>query len=252
MTGIRIAPSGAPLYVGAIPPGIQVSQSGAAASSLLDGLVAYWKLDEASGIRFDSVGTNHLSDNNTVGSAIGKIGNAASFVAANSEYLSSASAALDLTGSYSISLWVRFTSTATSVVIGKFNDAANRGYALRVSSGSIQLRHTVQGVNEGGLIFNQVNTPLTYNDGNWHHVVMQFEVGVGSSLYVDNTLIGTDNTTTAAISSYTQDFRIGAQDFSPQRYYSGDVDEVGIWSRALTVSGISDLYNLGSGITYPF
>jgi hypothetical protein len=109
-----------------------------------------------------------------------------------------------------------------------------------------------QGTTEGGIIFNQVNTPSTYNDGNWYHVVLQFEIGVGSSLYVDNTLVGTDNTTTAAISSYTQAFRIGTQASGAPRYYSGDIDEVGIWSQVLTVSEISDLYNLGSGITYPF
>jgi hypothetical protein len=225
---------------------------GGGASSLLTDIDAYWKMDETSGPRIDSAGSNNLTDNNTVGSAIGKIGNAASFVAANSEYLSSGGAALALTGSYSISVWVRFTSTATSIILGKYNDGANKGYALRISSGILQLRHVSQGSTEGGFIANTIDSPSTYNDGNWHHVVMQFEVGVGSSLYVNNTLIGTDNTTTAAIASYTQGFRIGAQFAGPPRYYSGDIDEVGIWSQVLTVSEISDLYNLGSGITYPF
>ncbi len=36
-------------------------------SSLLNGLVHYFKLDETSGTRYDSVGTAHLTDNNTVG-----------------------------------------------------------------------------------------------------------------------------------------------------------------------------------------
>ena len=37
-----------------------------AGSKLLDGLVSYWSLDEQSGARADSVGGNHLTDNNTV------------------------------------------------------------------------------------------------------------------------------------------------------------------------------------------
>jgi hypothetical protein len=81
---------------------------------------------------------------------------------------------------------------------------------------------------------------------------LQFEVGVGSSLYVDNTLIGTDNTTTAAIASYTQDFRIGAQDFSTPRYYSGDIDQPVIAKRAWNASDRSGLWNSGSGLVYPF
>jgi hypothetical protein len=225
---------------------------GGGASSLLTGLVSYWNLNEPSGPRIDSAGSNNLTDNNTVGSTTGKLGNAASFVAANSEYLSSTSAALDLTGSYSISVWLRFTSTATQMILGRYNDGNNRGFVLRSASGNLTYFHVPQGTTEGGIIFNQVNTPSTYNDGNWYHVVLQFEIGVGSSLYVDNTLVGTDNTTTAAISSYTQAFRIGTQASGAPRYYSGDIDEVGIWSQVLTVSEISDLYNLGSGITYPF
>lgn len=40
-----------------------------APSSLLDGLVSYWPLDETSGVRYDAVGGNHLADVNTVGCA---------------------------------------------------------------------------------------------------------------------------------------------------------------------------------------
>jgi hypothetical protein len=56
--------------------------------NLRDGLVSWWTLDEASGTRADSHGSNDLTDNNTVGSAAGKQGNAADFESTNSEYLS--------------------------------------------------------------------------------------------------------------------------------------------------------------------
>ena len=51
-------------------------------------IIAWWTLDETSGSRSDSHGTATLSDNNTVGYATGKQSNAASFVEANTEYLS--------------------------------------------------------------------------------------------------------------------------------------------------------------------
>lgn len=54
-----------------------------AVSPLLTSLIAHWKLDEASGTRNDSHGTNHLTDNNTVTTATAKLGtNAAQFTAA--------------------------------------------------------------------------------------------------------------------------------------------------------------------------
>lgn len=57
-------------------------------SSLANSLVAFWKCDESSGDRADSVGANTLTDNNTVTSNNGIVySNAAEFASASSESL---------------------------------------------------------------------------------------------------------------------------------------------------------------------
>jgi len=58
----------------------------AATNPGLTGMVAYWDLDEASGNRADSFGSNTLVDNNTVGSAAFVINNGSDHEASNSEY----------------------------------------------------------------------------------------------------------------------------------------------------------------------
>ena len=85
------------------------SAAAAPASTLLTGLVSWWKLDEESGTRADAVGTNHHTDNNTVGYASGKIGNAANFVAANSESLTLGIAGVIPFGTedFSVSFWLK-------------------------------------------------------------------------------------------------------------------------------------------------
>src|SRR5690606_5066683 len=79
------------------------------------GLVSWWTLGETSGTRYDSHGTNHLTDNNTVGSALGKLGGiSAQFVAANIESLSindNASLSLNNTN-FTIATWVKLSSKA--------------------------------------------------------------------------------------------------------------------------------------------
>src|SRR5262252_1520277 len=77
-------------------------------------LISYWKLDEVSGSRVDTKGTNTLTDNNTVTSTTGIINNAASFAAASSEYLSLASNATVQTGDidFTITAWVKMTTKA--------------------------------------------------------------------------------------------------------------------------------------------
>lgn len=74
------------------------------ADSLLTDLVAWWSLDETSGTRVNAhnPGTYDLTDNNTVGYDTGVVGNAASFVGANSEFLSRNDCPLDMTQDWTI------------------------------------------------------------------------------------------------------------------------------------------------------
>src|SRR5258708_7847472 len=58
-------------------------------AAITDNLVSFWKLDEASGTRTDSVGSNNLTSNNSVGQSVGKVSNAAHFTATSNQYLSS-------------------------------------------------------------------------------------------------------------------------------------------------------------------
>lgn len=53
-----------------------------------DDLVACWDMEEESGTRYDAVGSNDLTDNNTVGVTSGISGNAANFELENNEFLS--------------------------------------------------------------------------------------------------------------------------------------------------------------------
>jgi hypothetical protein len=56
--------------------------------ALTDNLIAFWGLEEASGTRNDAHGSNHLIDNNTVGSATGRVGTCANFDRFTDEHLS--------------------------------------------------------------------------------------------------------------------------------------------------------------------
>ena len=86
-------------------------------TGLSTNLQAYWKLNETSSTRNDEFGTNHLSDYNSVLSQSGIRGNAADFVAANSQTLVRATTGPLETGGppFSISSWVYLNSTSTTV-----------------------------------------------------------------------------------------------------------------------------------------
>jgi hypothetical protein len=235
--------------------------TGGGASPLLTDLVAYWKLDETSGTRFDSVGTNNLSDFNTVGFAIGKIGNAASFVRANTEYLLSSSNVFDIATNedFALSFWYKGTGTPSpnvnEIILGKggFNDA-NGGWYLNLQQSPQRFQLAFTDIT-GSSVLGTGST--NYNDGSWHHIVLNFDRS-GDALVIVDGNTGTPEVTldisskTGAVQS-TADFFLARFASGASINFSGELDELGFWKgRILTNTEITQLYNGSAGITYPF
>lgn len=229
--------------------------------ALIDNLVSYWKLDETSGTRADSHGSNNLTDNNTVTQATGKIGNCADFEFSNSEYLSIADASqggLDITGDMSVSFWVKVESlpgSANYKILSKWG-ASNGSYMVgyRDASGTPKIRLDLYDNGDGS-----TNVPVdwtyTLTVGTWFHVVITSDVGVSdtiSELFINGSSQGTGtHTGVNSIFSGTGPFNLGAYG-GIDGYYDGLLDEVGIWSKVLSGTEVTELYNSGSGLAYPF
>jgi hypothetical protein len=81
-----------------------------------------------------------------------------------------------------------------------------------------------------------------YNDGNWHYATLTFN-GSALFLFVDGKPIGNklfiketpDNTG-------TQPLRIGANSLNDDKFFTGDVDEIRVWNRALNMSEVEQVY----------
>ena len=227
------------LRLGAKPAGI-----GAAPSSLLTGLVSYWTMNETSGTRADSTGTNPLTDNNTVAGSAGKIGNAADFILANLEFLSKADTDGSLDGGdidLSYSVWFKTTSTAAFNVILTKSNYADHGLDI-INTGSI--RWEFNGFQRSA------SSAVGFNDGNWHHVICWHEAATGIlSMVIDN---GSTISTVAMVSYVTNNdpFTVGGNGVGA--VLDGSIDELGRWSKVLTSTERTNLWNAGAGRTYPF
>src|SRR6187431_54120 len=87
--------------------------------------------------RADSVGAETLADNASVAQIAGKVGNAAHFARASSQFLSRASNANLQTGDidFTLAAWVYLDSVGqVSTIAGKFGLSGTREYVLRVES----------------------------------------------------------------------------------------------------------------------
>jgi uncharacterized protein (TIGR02145 family) len=82
-------------------------------------------------------------------------------------------------------------------------------------------------------------------NSNWSHLVFTFD-GQGNSMYLNGVLLGNATQNSALVSSLEPLF-IGARKFASSctisDNYSGKLDDIGIWNRALTQQEITNLYN---------
>lgn len=224
-------------------------------SSLLTNLVSYWKLDEASGTRTDETGTNNLTAVNSPGNAAGKISNAVDFVPASSQYLSKSSPTTGTT-KFTVAGWVYLNSVAS-----------RQEFIVRWGSGQAQFMFRTQA---GGALIGIIADAITDPGNNygigasslstatWYHVAMVFDgtqTGDSNRLKIYLNAVAESITFTGAIpatlTSPSADLQAGAQTALGD-YMDGRLDEWGMWADALTSTQIGNLYNSGSGVTYPF
>lgn len=232
-------------------------------------LVSYWKLDESSTgssavTRNDSHGTNHLTDNNTTASATGKINSGADFEATNSEYLSITDASqtgLDITGALSISCWINVESTPGATTY--YTILCKGGISVAASDTTIQYdlfyRNDgdiqLQGFIRGTGVNKVVGYVTTLTTATWYHVVLTYEPSTALRLYLNGSEVANNTTSIpASLVDTARPFGIGADQASGTiaNYFDGIVDEVAIFSQLLSTTDISDLYNGGAGLAYPF
>ena len=88
------------------------------------------------------------------------------------------------------------------------------------------------------------DTTYDYRDNLWHHAIIN-KSGSYGELWVDGNLIGTDDTIKTVFSS--ADLLIGyclSTDPLQRRYWSGKIDDIRIYNRALSEAEIKALYTL--------
>lgn len=212
--------------------------------AVIDNLVSAWELDEASGNRSDSHGSNTLTDTNTVGSTTGIISNAANFVGASSEYLTRASTDLGQTGDFAVEIWLNTTHDAAALTKGLI------GKTAQFSIEHKQDNNTLFTVLDSVSGFSQANHATLINDGGWHQLICKYlqsdkktRIALDGGAY---TLAGGAVTNGPATGS--SDFFLAATEASS--FWTGAMDLVRIWTRDVTDAEKTWLYNAGAGRSY--
>ena len=212
-------------------------------STLLGGLLAYWKLDTASWL--DSSGNgNTLTANGGVSVVSGKINNCANFDGDvdNSVFMwLSRTNFFDFnSGNFSISQWVYFEgSSYFQSLFSTRVDGAATSNSFSVVADSSNILGFYDGEFTGDL--------YTFSSSNWYHLTTVRD-GSTINFYVDGSFVAS----VAKSSPYELTSIAMGGHLNGEEPLNGRIDEVGVWNRALTGAEITSLYNAGAGNTYPF
>jgi hypothetical protein len=220
--------------------------------AILDNLIGYWKLDEASGNALDAHGSHPLTENGTIASAAGKVGNARSFELLNVEHFSHASDSDLQTGDidFSVAGWVNADGTDFyRTVASKDNIGVAREWNLLIdqdNAGKFTF-NVLSGTTSRG----SVASSVTPSASTWYYVAAGHVAGSDEIWISVNAGTPVTAATTGTLSTSDEPFLLGAirNGGNPAIGWGGLIDEFGFWKRDIR-SDLAALYNGGSGLPY--
>ena len=219
--------------------------------TLTTNLLAYYSLQGNSN---DATGNGNTGSDVaiTYSTGNGKIGQGAGFNGSSSQ-ITAASTVIPL-GAKTVAYWMKCTNTAaieTLISSGRWDTTAD-GLGSWHYSGASQPIHFA--VRQSSVIVD-VASASAVNTGSWVHVACTWDGTTGTNsfkVYFNGSLEGQGTPSSTETVAATGVLTIGAMPNSGNTYwYGGAFDEIGIWSRALSATEISQLYNGGSGLAYP-
>jgi hypothetical protein len=216
------------------------------------GLVSYWRLGEASGATIaDSAGTNtgtatSLAAYGTTGALVGNTDTALSFNGTSSK--------IDLPSidfqnkSYTLEAWVKPGSAPTGQMAifscWTANATQNAILVLLQTTGIVRLAYY-------GNDLDTATGTVGFGGSSWYHVVCTYDAPSDTSrIYVNGVQKASGSqgpmVTAGGATAIGYWNRTGGDAF-----YKGDIDEVALYSQALTENEISEHYRVGQALPVP-
>lgn len=216
-------------------------------AQIADQLTAYWSFDNTLADQAGSVsGSANTTDDNLsfagTGSTYGTGFLGAGSYSGNGNGYAAAIDSVDLDGgindTISISLWVQADSLTKNwqAILSKGN--GNNGSDYRIARYNNSNYAAWAGGNP-----DLSSNPNSIGDNNWHHIVAVAGPN-GSHLYLDKQLVDSDPTA-AVLTNTTNPLWIGDNPGATGREWNGEIDDVAIWHRELSLTNVEDIYDAG-------
>ena len=164
------------------------------------------------------------------------------------DFVKVGTSSLGITTAISISAWVKTASSGSNqyIIAEDPRSTNNRNWLLQFrANGQIQC---VIWASNGSSITSAV-TPLSYNNGNWLHILATFDGTTnadGLKIYVNGlNVVQATASVSGIFSSSSSEPTIGAEGSALNFTFLGNIDEVSIFNTELSASDVTSIYNSG-------
>jgi PGF-pre-PGF domain-containing protein len=205
-------------------------------------LTAWWRMDDvnASGDPTDYLGIRNatLQGNITINVSNGPIGNGSYFDGLN-DYLDIVTTRIVPAEEYTASAWFRINgSSGTTRNIFETSPEF-------VISASLAANNKVSINADRATSDEAYNSDLEPAKGRWYFLTTRYDNG-NLSLFINGTLLGSSSTGSGDLRPNSGGFHIGTYRSADDRWWNGSIDDVTIFTRALSDNEIAALYSNSS------
>ena len=203
----------------------------------------------------DSFGTNNGTAVGGLTYTTGKIGNAFNFNGTTSYInIPNVSDQFNFSNDFSISLWFNPLNTTSQYQVlftNKSSTATNGGYVLYYERGSInKLRFEIQ----NGSNYSTYESSFLPSANTWYHLTITRKKSTSTKMYINGSIVGGSYNYLGGASNIDPLYQTG-QIYSIGSYGTTALsafaeDAINVWSKELTQSEITELYNSGNGAQY--
>lgn len=211
--------------------------------------VGYWRLGETSGTTAADSSGNGYNGTYTNGPTLNQVGgltadeNASASYDGSDDYVSIGNVVNLKNISFSVSAWANLnTIAADSAIVSKYSGGIPRPFQLYYSNAQAAFGFQYD-LNKTSWSW---STGLTISTGTWYHLVGVYDSSAQTvTLYV-NGIIQNVATSATTISSDGRPLWIGATNDSNPKYFNGKIDDVALFTTALTSAQVTKLYRSGT------
>mgnify|MGYP001414519360 CR=1 FL=1 len=201
---------------------------------LPDGLIAYYPFDGNANAKIGTL--NGTVSGATLSTGRNNESNTAYSFDGVDDYIEIGSGMLSGDGEFSILIWINTSSPSGRILTQRDRSGYNGEYMVDLlSDGKIKFSTYRDSYKW------RVTSSSALNDGNWHHLAF-VQQDNGGKMYLNGSLDQTDNSNGKVNLLSTIKTYLGYDNRNSGAYYTGKVDDLKIYNRALSASEIQTLF----------